>query len=104
MAICVDNVEKAHNVGVVHFLEERNLANGSGGNTLIFGLETDLLEGDNALVGRAKVKGFVNNTVRACEGRRCQRRVEISGDSSAMSYPRRSSPSSGSSPWLRLCE
>lgn len=69
VAIGVDNVEEAHNVWVIHFLEKRDLANGSGRDTLIFGFEADLLEGDNALIGSAQVEGFVNNTVRACEGK-----------------------------------
>lgn len=71
VAVGVDDVEEAHDVGVVHFLEKRDLANGSGRNTFIFGFKTDLLEGDNALVGSAQVEGFVDNTVRACEGRWC---------------------------------
>jgi hypothetical protein len=69
VAVGVDNVEEADNVRVVHFLEKRDLANGSGRDTLILGFETDLLEGDNALIGSAQVEGFVNNTVRACEGK-----------------------------------
>ena len=71
VAVGVDDVEEAHDVGVVHFLEKRDLANGSGRDTLILGFETDLLEGDNALIGSAQVEGFVNNTVRACGGKWC---------------------------------
>lgn len=67
MAVCVDNVEQAHDVGVVHFLEERDLADGGGGNSLVLSLEADLLEGDNTLIGSAQVEGLVNNTVCACE-------------------------------------
>jgi len=67
VAVGMDNVEQAHDIGVVHFLEKRNLANGSRGNTFIFSLKTDLLERNDALVRSAQVKGFVNNTVRACE-------------------------------------
>jgi len=69
VAVGVDNVEEAHDVGVVHFLEKRDLADRSGRDTFIFGFETDLLEGDNALIRSAQVEGFVNNTVRACEGK-----------------------------------
>ena len=68
VAVGVDDVEEAHDVRVVHFLEKRDLTNGSGRDTFIFGFEADLLEGDNALIGSAQVEGFVNNTVRACEG------------------------------------
>lgn len=70
VAVGVDNVEEAHDVGVVHFLEKRDLTDGSGRDTFIFGFETDLLEGNNALIGSAQVEGFVNNTIRACEGKR----------------------------------
>ena len=72
VAVGVDNVEEARDVGVVHFLEKRDLANGSGRDTLIFGFEANLLESDNALIGSGQVEGFVNNTVRACEGKWCQ--------------------------------
>lgn len=71
VAVGVDDVEEAHDVGVVHFLEKRDLANGSGRDTFIFGFEADLLESNNALIGRAQVEGFVDNTVRACEGKSC---------------------------------
>ena len=54
-------------VVVVHLLEERDLADGGGRDALILGLQTDLLERDNALVGGAQVKSLVNNTVRTCE-------------------------------------
>ena len=69
VAVGVDDVEEAHDVRVVHFLEKRDLTNGSGRDTFIFGFEADLLEGDNALIGSAQVEGFVDNTVRACEGK-----------------------------------
>ena len=71
VAVGMDDVEEAHDVGVVHFLKKRDLANGSGRDTLIFGFEADLLEGDNALIGSAQVEGFVNNTVRAYDGKWC---------------------------------
>jgi hypothetical protein len=69
VAVGVDDVEEAHDVRVVHFLEKRDLTNGSGRDTFIFSFEADLLEGDNALIGSAQVEGFVDNTVRACEGK-----------------------------------
>ena len=69
VAVGVDDVEEAHDVGVVHFLEKRDLTDGSGRDTFIFGFEADLLESNNALIGRAQVEGFVDNTVRACEGK-----------------------------------
>lgn len=67
MAVRVDDVEQAHDIGVVHFLEKRDLADGSGRDSLILSLEADLLEGDNTLIGSAQVEGLVDNTVCACE-------------------------------------
>ena len=67
VAVGVDNVEQAHNVGVAHLLEERDFADGSRRDTFILGFQTDLLECDDAVVGGAEVAGFVNNTVCACK-------------------------------------
>lgn len=63
-AVGMDNVEEAHNVGVAHLLEQRDLADGGGGDALIFGFEADLLEGNNApAVGQ--VAGLVDDTIRS---------------------------------------
>ena len=59
----MDDVEEAHDVGVVHFLEKRDLANGSGGNAFIFGFQSNLLEGDDALVFGGEVARLVDNSV-----------------------------------------
>lgn len=44
----MEDVEETDNVGILHFLEEGDLANGCAGNTFIFGFEADFLECDNA--------------------------------------------------------
>lgn len=62
MAIGVDNVEKAHDVLVVHFLEKGNLANCGGWDTLILSLEADLLESDNASIVE-QIAGLVDDSV-----------------------------------------
>ena len=67
VAVGVDDVEEADNVRVVHFLEQRNLADGGGRDTLVLSLETNLLQRNNALVGSAQVESLVDNTVRTCE-------------------------------------
>lgn len=67
MAIGVHDVEEAHNVWVVHFFEKGDFANGRGRDAFIFGLETDFLQGDYAVVGRGEVAGFVDDSVCACE-------------------------------------
>jgi hypothetical protein len=65
MAVGVHDVEKLHNAGVDHFLEQRDFANGSAGHALVFGFETYLLEGNYAVVWRSEVSGLVDYTVRA---------------------------------------
>lgn len=67
VAICVNNVEQSHDIRVVHLLQQADFANGSGRDAFIFGFETDLLEGDDALVGRGQVAGLVNDAIGACE-------------------------------------
>lgn len=62
VAIGVDNVQQLDNVGVLHFFEEGDLADGGTGDTLIFGLETNLLESDDT-IGMVELTGFVDNTV-----------------------------------------
>lgn len=49
VAIGVDDVVQLDNVGVAHFLEERDFTDGGTGNTLIFGFETDLLESNDTV-------------------------------------------------------
>jgi hypothetical protein len=58
----VDNIEQADNVGVSQFLEEGYFADGSAGNTFVFGLEANLLEGDDA-AAVGKVSRLVDDTV-----------------------------------------
>lgn len=62
MAIGVDDVEEADDVWVIHLLEEGNLADRGGWNTLILSLEADLFESDNASVVE-EIAGLVNNSV-----------------------------------------
>jgi hypothetical protein len=47
VGVGVEDVEEADDVGVFHFLEEGDLANGRTWNALVFRLEADLLECDN---------------------------------------------------------
>lgn len=62
VAICVDYVEESDNVRVVHLLEERDLADGSAGDSFIFCLETDLLERDDTIAVE-EVLGLVDDAV-----------------------------------------
>ena len=64
MAIGMDDVEQLDDVGILHFLEEGDLADGRARNTLILSLQTDFLQGDNS-VGVAEFAGLVDNTVRS---------------------------------------
>lgn len=65
VAVGVDNVEEAHDVGVAHLLEEGDFADGGGGDALVLGLEADLLQRHNA-TAIEEVSGLVDDTVRAC--------------------------------------
>jgi hypothetical protein len=64
VAISVDDVQQLHDVGVLHLLEQGDLADGCAGDTLIFGLETDLFQSDDT-VGRVQFAGLVDDTVRS---------------------------------------
>ena len=63
MTICVNDVEEAQDIRIIHFLEQRNLADGGGWNALIFSFEANFLQGDYALVGSGEVASLVHNTV-----------------------------------------
>lgn len=62
MAVGVNNIQEADDVGVVQFSQDGNLADGGTGNAFVFGLETDLFESDNAAIV-AEITGFVDNTI-----------------------------------------
>lgn len=70
VAIGVDDVEEADDVWVVHLLEEGNLTDGGGWNTLILSLKADLLESDNASIVE-EIAGLVNNSVSTWLQRQC---------------------------------
>lgn len=63
VAVGVHNVEQAHNVRVVHLLEQRDLADGRRRHALVLGLEADLLERHDALVLGGEVARLVYDTV-----------------------------------------
>ena len=66
VAVGVHDVQQADNVGVVHLLEQGDLTDRGRRHALIFGLETDLLERNNALVLGCEVAGLVDNSVGSC--------------------------------------
>mmetsp|Transcript_13839 Transcript_13839/g.19369 ORF Transcript_13839/g.19369 Transcript_13839/m.19369 type:complete len:208 (+) Transcript_13839:656-1279(+) len=59
----VDYIVETNDVGMLKFFEERNFANGRGGDTFIFRFQTDLFEGDD-FSGHTILR-FVHDTVRA---------------------------------------
>jgi hypothetical protein len=63
MPVGVHNVEQTHDVRVAHLLEERDLANGGGRHAFVLGLQPDLLQGDDAVVGRGQVARLVHDAV-----------------------------------------
>jgi hypothetical protein len=64
VTVGVDNVEQLNDVGILHLLEQGDLADGSARNAFIFSLETDLLQGDDT-VGVVQFASLVDDTVRS---------------------------------------
>jgi hypothetical protein len=62
VTVGVDNVEQLNDVGILHLLEQGDLADGSARNAFIFSLETDLLQGDDT-VGVVQFASLVDDTV-----------------------------------------
>jgi hypothetical protein len=61
----MDDVEQTHDVGVVHILEQRDLADSGGRDAFIFSFQADLLESDDAVVFGGEVLGFVYDSISA---------------------------------------
>lgn len=106
VTVGVYDVKQADYVGVTHLLEQRDLPDGCGGDALIFGLESDLLQCDDPVVVE-EITSFVDNTIRSwkMQSRVSKRSAAAPGGRQpAMvgwwfcTYPLRSSPVSGSSP------
>jgi hypothetical protein len=57
-----------NNVRVSHLFEEGDFADGGARNALVFGFESDLLQGNDSSA-ISKVPSFVHDAVRSCEGR-----------------------------------
>ena len=66
VAVGVHDVQQADDVRVVHLLEQGDLTDGGRRHALIFGLETNLLKRNNALVLSCEVAGLVDNSVGSC--------------------------------------
>ena len=62
MAVGVDNVEKADNVGIIHFFEKGDLADGCARNAFIFSLKTNFFQSDDS-AGMRQVASLVDDTV-----------------------------------------
>ena len=69
MPICVYNVKQPNDIRIVHLLQQGDLADCGGGDALIFGLEADFLERDDALLRCSEIAGFIDDAVGACAGR-----------------------------------
>lgn len=63
VAVRVNNVQQPYDVGIIHLLEQGDLADRCAGHSLIFGLESYLLQGDDS-VGVGEFAGFVHHTIR----------------------------------------
>jgi len=98
VAVGVDDIEEADDVWVLELLEEGDLANGGGGDAFIFGLETNLLQGNDA-AAIEEVAGLVDDTVGTCRVIVSKSCAMCQGRSGAtVAHLHRSSPTSGSSP------
>ena len=64
VAVGMDDIKETHDGRVPHLFEQRDLSDGGRRDTLIFGLEANLLQGNNA-AAIVEVAGFVNNAIRA---------------------------------------
>ncbi|PTD07555.1 hypothetical protein FCULG_00005563 [Fusarium culmorum] len=62
VSVCMDNIQEADDICMVELSQDGNLADGGAGDTLVFGLETNLFEGDDA-TAVAQVAGFVDDTI-----------------------------------------
>ena len=62
VAVCVNNIKQTDYIWVVKLSQDGNLADGGAGDALVFGLETDLFEGDDATVV-TEITGFVDDTI-----------------------------------------
>lgn len=67
MTVGVHDVKEADNVGVAHFFQEGDFADCGARHALIFGLESNLLEGNYA-TAVLKISRLVNNTIGTCKG------------------------------------
>jgi hypothetical protein len=62
VTVGVDDVEETHDICVVEFSQDGNLTYGGARDALVFSLETDLFESDDAAVV-AEITGFVDNSI-----------------------------------------
>jgi hypothetical protein len=62
VSVCVDDVEETDDIRMVKLSQDGNLADGGARDTLVFSLETNLFESDDATVV-AQIAGFVDNTI-----------------------------------------
>jgi hypothetical protein len=60
----MDDIKETHDGRVPHLFEQRDLSDGGRRDTLILGLQADLLQGNNA-AAIVEVASFVNNAIRA---------------------------------------
>ena len=65
MAVGVHDIKETDDGRVVHFFEQGDFADGGARYAFIFCFETDLFEGDDALIGRGEVARFVDDAVGA---------------------------------------
>ena len=93
VAVGVDDVEEAHDVGVAHLLQQGDLADGGRRDALVLGLESDLLERHDA-TAISGIAGLVDHSI----GSWLRSTHALLPLDSSIAYPRQSSRASDSSP------
>lgn len=79
MTVGVNDVEESHDGGILHFLEQGNLANRGARNTLIFSFEPNLLQSNDAS-GIGEISSLVNDTIGAFGSSQLQCKEMVSFD------------------------
>jgi hypothetical protein len=87
----MDDVQQLNNVRVLHFFEQRDLADSGARDTFIFGLESYFFQSDNT-ARVVQLAGLVDDTV--CAYRRTDEPTrELSSDRSVSAIPKTASKS-----------
>ena len=63
MSVCVNDIEQADNVRIIHFLEKRDFAYSSARYSFIFSFQANFFQSNYAPVFRREIPSFIYNTI-----------------------------------------